>query len=103
MNAEQGILDTRRRRLDEIFADQPFLSVTMRASRIHEEADDSWSVPAAGVPQEVMTLAEAAVLLRVSPSTIRTWMCSKRLPHAKLGNRLRFRRSILLAWLEGED
>src|SRR5438876_1202777 len=30
----------RRRRLDDLFADQPYLSVTMKAARIHERSTD---------------------------------------------------------------
>ncbi len=34
-------LEVRRRKLDELFADQPFLSATMKASRVHERLADT--------------------------------------------------------------
>ncbi len=32
--------DTRRRKLDELFADEPYLSATMKARRLHEKMND---------------------------------------------------------------
>lgn len=34
-------LDARRRRLDELFADQPYLSATMRAAQMHSRSHDA--------------------------------------------------------------
>jgi excisionase family DNA binding protein len=43
---------------------------------------------------ELLTVPEAAALLRLKPSTIRAWVCQKRIPYVKLGGRLvRIRRS----------
>ena len=43
---------------------------------------------------ELLTVPEAAALLRLKPSTIRSWVCKKRIPYVKLGGRLvRIRRS----------
>ena len=43
---------------------------------------------------ELLTVPEAAALLRLKPSTIRSWVCQKRIPYVKLGGRLvRIRRS----------
>ena len=40
MGATYGLdMDARKRRLDELFADEPYLSATMRASRLHERED----------------------------------------------------------------
>ncbi len=48
---------------------------------------------------DVMTAREAAAYLRVSQATLRTWTRTHSVPHARLGRRLRYRRSTLLAWL----
>jgi excisionase family DNA binding protein len=43
---------------------------------------------------ELLTVPEAAALLRLKVSTIRAWVCQKRIPYVKLGGRLvRIRRS----------
>ena len=187
----------RQRKLDALFADQPFLSTTMRASRLHERLDpepfppapfrlqtvsddtdevlrrmvegracmrpyehdiDLWSSPMPAVTREairpattakpippvspairhlprldkgtegdrlffnlvvdltpdgpkvgrlqtaeaapdVMTAKEAASYLRVSQTMLRTWTRTLSMPHVRLGRRLRYRRSALLAWL----
>lgn len=41
-------LDARSRRLDELFASEPYLSATMRASRLHEKEDASFTPEQAG-------------------------------------------------------
>lgn len=48
----------------------------------------------------LLTLSQVAELLRVSEKTIRRWMISKRLPHARLGRVVRFRQDELLRWIE---
>lgn len=37
---------------------------------------------------ELLTVPEAAALLRLKPSTIRAWVCQKRIAYVKLGGRL---------------
>jgi excisionase family DNA binding protein len=41
----------------------------------------------------LLTIAEAASLLRLKPSTIRAWVLKRRIPHVKLGSRVFIRRS----------
>lgn len=43
----------------------------------------------------VMTLDEAADALRLHPQTLRRSTC----PRSKIGNKLRFERDVVLAWL----
>lgn len=43
----------------------------------------------------VMTLEEAAAALRLHPQTLRRSTC----PRSKLGNKLRFERDVVLAWV----
>lgn len=51
---------------------------------------------------DLLNVPEAATLLRLKPSTIRSWVCQKRIPYVKLGGRLvRFRRSDLEALIAG--
>jgi excisionase family DNA binding protein len=48
---------------------------------------------------EVLSFAEAAKFLKVSVRTLRRWVAEKRVPHAKVGGLVRFRRQALLDWL----
>jgi excisionase family DNA binding protein len=52
---------------------------------------------------EVLTFEQAAAFLQVSTRTLRRWVAEKRLPFAKVGGLLRFRRSALLEWLREEE
>jgi len=53
---------------------------------------------------ELLDIAEAAALLRVSEASLRRWTNSGRLPCRRIGGRRerRFRRADLMAFLEGE-
>jgi excisionase family DNA binding protein len=42
---------------------------------------------------ELLTLPEAAVRLRLKPSTLRAWILKHRVPYVKLGSRVFIRRS----------
>jgi len=203
-NSLTNELETRRRKLDELFHDQPYLSATMRAARLHERmadraqpiqipiipqaedddvifrltearrvrlseaanpvgegesganpltpavaapepaaslcpaprpaverparAETSGAVLAAGQvridlevdfsihpPQiraiarpseddpEVMTVHEAAKFLRLGESTLRAWVHQGRVPAARVGRHLRFRRTALREWLTAQE
>jgi excisionase family DNA binding protein len=54
-------------------------------------------------PPEVLTLAEAAGLLRASPDDVAALAAAGRLPGRQLGDGWRFGRSAVLAWLDGFD
>ena len=64
-------------------------------------------VPVLHTPCEVLTVVEAAALLKVPPSSIYEWTRfrgttrSARLPHRKVGKYLRFLRSEIETWLLG--
>lgn len=47
----------------------------------------------------MLTLAEAATVLRLSPKTLYSWTSRKKVPHIKLGGRLLFNERELEAWL----
>lgn len=51
-------------------------------------------------PSVLLTVAEAASLLRLKPSTIRAWLLKKRVPFVKLGRRVFLRRADLEALIE---
>jgi excisionase family DNA binding protein len=42
---------------------------------------------------ELLTVPEAAALLRLKPSTIRAWVCQRRIPYVKLGRLVRIKRT----------
>lgn len=44
-------------------------------------------------PSALLTVGESSALLRLKPSTIRSWILKKRIPHVKLGSRVFVRRS----------
>jgi len=49
---------------------------------------------------EILTLEEVALYLRLKPQTIYRWAQEKRIPAVKLGKEWRFRKSILDRWLD---
>lgn len=53
------------------------------------------------MPDEpLLTAAEVAALLAVSPNTVLDWAESGRLPSFKLGRAVRFQRSEVMEWLQ---
>jgi len=42
---------------------------------------------------ELLTLPEASAMLRLQPSTLRSWVLKRRIVHYKLGSRIFFRRA----------
>jgi excisionase family DNA binding protein len=53
-----------------------------------------------GVSERLLTARELGELLGFSPSTIVDWAEAGTVPAFKIGGRLRFRESEVLAWLE---
>jgi excisionase family DNA binding protein len=51
--------------------------------------------------KELLTTAEAAALLDVSPQTLEVWRCTKRypLPFLKIGRNVRYQRAAILAFI----
>jgi excisionase family DNA binding protein len=52
---------------------------------------------------DVLTLAEAAALLRVHPVTLRKRASAWGVPHRRLGAEWRFSRKVLTAWIQQRD
>lgn len=52
--------------------------------------------------RELLSEGEAAIAIDVSPGTLSVWRCTGRysLPFIKIGRKVRYRRSDLIAWLE---
>jgi excisionase family DNA binding protein len=46
---------------------------------------------------ELLSIPEAAQLLRLQPSTIRSWVLKRKLPYLKLGRLVRLRRADIEA------
>lgn len=53
--------------------------------------------------REVMNIREASDYLGISPDTLYKYAGEKTIPAFKLGNRWRFRKSALDAWMEKEE
>lgn len=68
---------------------------------------DSRTVPASvrvsHIAADVMTLTEAATYLRFAPSTLRSWVRRGKVPCARVGRSLRFRRVALDEWLKSRE
>ena len=50
----------------------------------------------------LLTAAEVAAMLNVSPATVLDWHEQGKLPSYKLGKAVRFREDEIVAWLEGQ-
>jgi excisionase family DNA binding protein len=50
--------------------------------------------------KEVMNIREASQYLGISPDTLYKYVYSDRIPAFKLGNRWRFKKTILDSWME---
>ena len=52
------------------------------------------------VNPELLNICEASEVLRLRPSTIRSWVLKRRVPFVKLGSRVFLRRADLQALIE---
>lgn len=48
---------------------------------------------------QLLTVEEAATLLRVSVHTIRSWVLRKKIPHLHVGRRVFFNQTELIEWV----
>lgn len=53
-------------------------------------------------PREVMNVREASDYLGVSPDTLYRYVYQDKIPAFKLGNRWKFKKTILDKWIEGK-
>jgi excisionase family DNA binding protein len=51
---------------------------------------------------EVLTVEEAARLLRLNPATVRKLIREGRIPHGKVGGKYRLSKARLLGWIGGD-
>ncbi|MCA9675605.1 MAG: helix-turn-helix domain-containing protein [Myxococcales bacterium] len=67
----------------------------------HQDLDSTGTVArgAGGTDQEVLNAEEVAVFLRVDRKTVYDYANRNQIPHRRLGRRLLFSRSALVAWL----
>ena len=95
----------RMKRLDELFADEPHLSPTMKARRLHEKLDADAAGKTRGIPivpplpkleagigTQTVSLTRATEILRNSAA----WTAPTDAETARL---FRFRETVLLQWL----
>ena len=59
--------------------------------------------PALRVAREVMDIRQAAEYLGISPDSLYKYASENVIPAFKLGNRWRFKRSLLEAWMERQS
>jgi excisionase family DNA binding protein len=52
------------------------------------------------ITSELLTIAEAASLLRLKPSTVRAWVLRRKMPFCKVGRLVRIRRADVRAFIE---
>ncbi len=65
--------------------------------------EGSGTMPAAASPPDVLTLRQAADYLQVHPRTMGDMARAGRVPGARVGNRWRFLRASLDAWLQEKE
>jgi excisionase family DNA binding protein len=51
-------------------------------------------------PKEVMNIREASQYLGITPDTLYKYVSLERIPAFKLGNRWRFKKTVLDEWME---
>ena len=56
----------------------------------------------AQIPSPLLTVREAAALLHLAESTLRGWLCDRRLRFYKVGRRTMLKRQDLEAYIEGQ-
>ncbi|MEW5975640.1 MAG: helix-turn-helix domain-containing protein [Acidobacteriota bacterium] len=54
-------------------------------------------------PKEVMNIREASQYLGISPDTLYKYVSMERIPAFKLGNRWRFKKTVLDEWMEAKS
>lgn len=54
------------------------------------------------VTDEILTVREAAQLLKISEATAYNWAHIEGFPAVKIGNCIRIPRALLLEWMEGK-
>jgi excisionase family DNA binding protein len=57
-------------------------------------------MPPGSVEPGLLTILEAAGILRLKPSTLRAWILKRRLPFVKLGSRVFFRQGDIFGLIE---
>ena len=68
----------------------------------HDQATQTKQVRTHNEPESLLTIEEAAQLLRMKKSTLYSWVSKDKdeIPYIKAGSSVRFNRGILLAWTE---
>jgi excisionase family DNA binding protein len=72
------------------------------ARHLHARARSTPMSALAPAVDPLLTTDQAAEILNVAPTTLHTWRCTKavKVPHIRIGRKVRYRRSALMAFLE---
>jgi excisionase family DNA binding protein len=81
-----------------------FMAGSIRSKTMQAEATDSRGFDArSGGLREVMDIRQAAEYLGISPDSLYKYASENFIPAFKLGNRWRFKRSLLESWMERQS
>jgi excisionase family DNA binding protein len=75
-------------------------------SKVHEPTGQDvshWKVYSMAESREVMNIREAAQYLGISTDTLYKYVSEEKIPAFKLGNRWKFKKTILDAWMERQS
>jgi excisionase family DNA binding protein len=77
------------------------MRVSARRAAVRPDGNAVLAVRRADVSDEVMTAADVAEILRVDRKTVYDHVSRGRIPHKRLGRRVIFSRTAIMAWLSG--
>jgi len=53
--------------------------------------------------EELMGVTELSQYLKVNPQTIYNWVSKKEIPYIKIGDLVRFKKSIINEWIKSKE
>jgi excisionase family DNA binding protein len=74
--------------------DELLKNILIELQAIRENGDSS---------PEVLDVHQAAQFLSISEFTLREWCRLRKIPHSRINRQYRFRRSVLLKWLDSSE
>jgi len=74
------------------------LTVSQLRALVREEVNDA--IGTSSDDQKWLTLEQVADMLQVTTKTVRAWVRDEGLPASKAGPEYRFRKDLVLSWLE---